>query len=301
MSPAMLSTAKSSLTVPMIWFSGSSSTVIVGVVGDRAAGGQRGRARAAPAAQNAIDRVAMDERAAPAAPRGEALGEHAHDRVEILSRERAERPAAAQPIVKLRLRPILRRDLRDDLLREHVERLVRHRQAVELAAADAVEQRRAFDQIVARERKQAPLRRAADRVAGTADALQESRDRARRADLADEIDVADVDAEFERGGRDQRLQLAALQPLFGGEPELLRHAAVMRGDGVFAETIAELARDALGHAPRVDEDQRRAMRRDEFSQARVDLRPHLVRHHRFERRTGNFEAQDRAGADGRRR
>ena len=89
---------------------------------------------------------------------------------------------------------------------------------VEFAATHAVEQRRAFDQFVARQRKQPPLRRAADRVAGAADALQEAGDRARRAELAHQIDVADVDAEFERGGRHQRLQLAVLQPLLGVEP-----------------------------------------------------------------------------------
>ena len=103
-------------------------------------------------------------------------------------------------------------------------------QTIELAAAHAVEQRRALDQLVARQRKQPALGRAADRVAGAADPLQEARDRARRAELADEIDVADVDAELERGGGDQRLQLAGLQPLLGIEPLLLGEAAVVRGD-----------------------------------------------------------------------
>jgi hypothetical protein len=41
-------------------------------------------------------------------------------------------------------------------------------------------------------------------VAGTARALQERRDGAWRGKLADEIDLADVDAEFERGGGHQR-------------------------------------------------------------------------------------------------
>ena len=36
--------------------------LIVGVVGDRAAGGQRGEPRTAPAAQHAVDRVVMDKR-----------------------------------------------------------------------------------------------------------------------------------------------------------------------------------------------------------------------------------------------
>ena len=100
---------------------------------------------------------------------------------------------------------------------------------VELAAAHAVEQRRAFDQLVAREREQPALGRAVDRMAGAADALQEGRDRARRAELADQVDVADVDAELERGGRHQRLELAALEPLLGVEPLLLGEAAVVRG------------------------------------------------------------------------
>src|SRR5206468_1721354 len=103
-------------------------------------------------------------------------------------------------------------------------------EAVELAATDAVEERRAFDELVAREREEAALGRAVDGMAGAPDALQEARDRARRAELADEVDLADIDAELERGGRHQRLQGAALQALLGVEPLLLRHAAVMRGD-----------------------------------------------------------------------
>ena len=248
-----------------------------------------------------IDRVAMDERAAPAAAGGEALGQHPDDRVEIVARERAEGPGAPEQVEERRFRPILRRDFRDDLLGEHVERLLGDRKPVELAAADAVEERGAFDEIVARERKQAPLGRAADGVAGAADPLQEGRDRAWRADLADEVDVADVDAEFERGGRDQRFQFAALEPLFGREPELLGHAAVMGGDGLLAETLGELAGDPLRHAAGVDEHQRRAVLLDQRGEAVVDLGPDLVRHHRFERRIGHFDASGRAGADGRRR
>ena len=64
-------------------------------------------------------------------------------------------------------------------------------------------------------------------------------DRARRAELADEVDIADVDAELERGGRDQRLQRAGFEPLLGVEAQFLGETAVMRGDMIGAETLGQ--------------------------------------------------------------
>ena len=52
----------------------------IGIVRDRAAGGDGGEPGAAPPAQYAVDLVAMDQRAASTAPRGEAVGEHAQHR-----------------------------------------------------------------------------------------------------------------------------------------------------------------------------------------------------------------------------
>ena len=128
-------------------------------------------------------------------------------------------------------------------------------------------------------------------MAGTADALQEGCDRARRTNLANEIDIADVDPKFEGGGRHKSLEFAALQSLFGREPELLGHAAVMRGYRVFAETIAEFTRNAFGHPSRIDEHERGAMLFDKLGEASIDLRPHFVRHHCFERRSWNLQVQ----------
>jgi len=50
-------------------------------------------------------------------------------------------------------------------------------------------------------------------MAGAANPLQEACDRARRTELADQIYVADIDTEFERSGRHERLQLTVLEPL----------------------------------------------------------------------------------------
>ena len=146
----------------------------------------------------------MQIRATRPAPCREAVGEHAHDRGELLARDLRERVRTTHEVEQLVFPAFAAGDLGDDLLRQHVERRALDVQRIELAATHRIEQRGGFDEFVARVREQPPFRRAVDRVAGAADALQEGRDRARRADLADQIDIADIDAELERRGRDQR-------------------------------------------------------------------------------------------------
>ena len=201
----------------------------------------------------------------------------------------AVRPGAPDQREQLGLVPVLRVDLRRDLLSDNVEWRHRHDQAVELAAIDAVDQRRAFDEVVIGERKQPALRLAADAMARAADALEESCDRARRAELADQIDVADIDAELERGGGHHGGECAGFQPLLRVEPLFLGEAAMMRGNAHLAEPVRKLARDALGHTPCVDENQRGAVLLDKRRQPVIDLVPDFCRHHRFERGGRHFE------------
>ena len=158
--------------------------------------------------------------------------------------------------------------------------------------ADAVEQRRAFHQLVARERKQPALRRARrPRGPICPTRCRNADDRARRAELADEVDLADVDAELERGGRHQRLELAVLEPLLGVEALLLGQAAVVRGDVLGAEPVGQLRASPARPSAGVDEDQRGAVRLDQVRETLIDLLPHLGRHHRFERRVRNLERE----------
>ncbi len=69
---------------------------------------------------------------------------------------------------------------------------------------------------------------------------------------------------------------------------------MVRGDRFLAEPLAEMARGALGHAPRVDEDQRRPVQQDQLGDAAVDLLPLVVRHHR--RRAASAAARGRGRA-----
>src|SRR6185369_9468401 len=138
--------------------------------------------------------------------------------------------------------------------------------AVELAIVDRAQHRGALDEVVAREREDAALGHAADEMARAADALEEGGDAVRRRDLAPEIQVADVDAELQRCGRDEYLELALAQAMLGVQAHLLREASVVRRDIFRSEALRKLVRHALGEAPRVDRDERRPMLFDQLDQ-----------------------------------
>src|SRR6185312_3954309 len=256
--------------------------LVIRGIRNRAAGGDRPQPCAATGPQLPLHGVAMHERAAAAAPCGEALGEHAHDLLERRRLEVAIRVGAAYQAMELIFVPLARCNLGGDLLREDIERAARNMQPVELTAADGLEERRALDELIARERKQTTLREAADGVARAAHTLQESIDASRGADLTDKVHVPDIDAELERRGRNERFQLAPFETLFGFEPAFLGQTAVMGHDVLGAQSLGELARGALGEAARIDENERRAVLAYELGQPVVELAPDLARHHGLE-------------------
>lgn len=100
---------------------------------------------------------------------------------------------------------------------------------------DAIQQRGAFDQLVTGLRKQARLRRTANLVPGTPGALQEGGDRAWRTELADQIDIADIQPQLQRCGRHQHSEIAGLEPSLGQQACLARQTAVMRRHAVVTE------------------------------------------------------------------
>src|SRR5262249_2544587 len=171
--------------------------------------------RTAPAAQHAVDRVAMDDRSPTAGPTAVAFGEHSNDRVEARTPQPPERPCPAQQAKQLLFRAFACGDLGDNLLGENVAWGLGYRQRVELAAFGTIDERGALDEIIAREGKQTAVGRAIERMPGAPDALQEAGNRSRRAELAYEVDLANIDAELQGGRRHQGIELAALQPALG--------------------------------------------------------------------------------------
>ena len=117
----------------------------------------------------------------------------------------------------------------------------------------------------------------ATRMARPADALQQRRDPMRRSDLAHEVDVADVDAELERRGGDERLERARSSGALSASSR--RSFDRLPWCAVTASSPSRSLRwraSALGEPPRVDEDQRRAVFAHELGEAVVVLLPDLV-------------------------
>ncbi len=145
---------------------------VIGGIGYCAARCDRSERGAAPSAQDPVDRVMVQMRAAPAALRVKPIGQHPHQLTEFFAGDVAERIGALINRQQLVFLPLLQRNFGDDLLCQNIERLVRHLDAVELPEPHCIEQRCTVAQLVARQRKQPSLRSSAYRVAGATDALQ---------------------------------------------------------------------------------------------------------------------------------
>src|SRR5690606_34301585 len=125
--------------------------------------------------------------------------------------------------------------------------------------------------------------------AGAPHTLQERRDTARRAQLANELHVADVDAELERSGRDQCTQLPLGELALGELAQILGQAAMVTGDPTGTQALFEEAGDALRLLARVGEYERRLVFANAARQFVVHLGPHLGRGDRLERGAGHPE------------
>ena len=249
---------------------------VVAVLRDRTARGGRGEARALATAQLSVDRVVVHVRAPCAATGGDAVADEVDDLVELLAGHLGVRRGAADEREQLVGLPLLRAHFGDDLLRGDVERQGRQLDGVEPTRPHRGEERGALDELVARQRVEASLRRARPAVVRAADALQERGDAARRADLAHQLHRPDVDPQLERRGGHQRPQVAGTQSRLDPVPALLREAAVVSGDDVVAQALAELVREPLGQPAGVDEHDGGAVLLDQRSDA-VEHVAHLLR------------------------
>ena len=243
-------------------------------VRDRPAGGDR----EPPGALASAERVRAPVPDDPRPELGElvggvAAGEQVEDVAQQLVRELLEVRGPPQHAAEIRDRPLVHRAHRDDLLRDHVERVPRVVRLLDRALQHPLDDDRRLEQVAPELREHLAAARLAHLVAGAADPLEPARDRTRRLDLDHEVDRAHVDPELERARRDDRLQRAALELVLDLEPLLARDRAVVGSRELLAGELVETGREALGQAAGVDEHDRRTVRPDQLEHLGVDRRP----------------------------
>ncbi len=213
----------------------------------------------------------MQLRAPPAAPGDDTLADELHDRLEVVGAELAvvSRPAGKRPEVPFATTfGVGGGALGDQLLRENVQRCDRRRHRVQHTRSDRGAKRRALHELVTGERVEAADRDATDMVLGPPDALEESGDAARRAELAHELHGADADAELQGRRRDDGPELARAKARLHAQTAVHAQAPMVGLDAVLPESLRELVGNPLRHSPGVDEHERRTVpayvRRDPF-------------------------------------
>ena len=248
-------------------------------VGDRAGVGDDELEGASAAVHGAAGAVPDDARA----QLGEAVGrvapvEHVQHVLQLLAGEVVEGLGGGDEALDLVDVPLVEGGHRDEVLGEHVERVLRDHRLLDLARPHPLRDHRALEQVGAELGEDAALGRLPQAVAGAADPLQAAADRLRRLDLDHEVDGAHVDSELEGGRGDQAGQLPGLEHLLDdgaflvGQRTVVGAGNVVRavvGDGLVTHMLGggkllpgqlvQALGEALGGAAGVYEDDRRGV------------------------------------------
>ena len=230
-----------------------------GDLGNRAAVRRRCEPGSLPAPHPSSHPVPMQKHPPPPASRRHPFREVLQGVVKVAAGQPAIGPRPPTEGEQLLGRPLLAAHLGDHLLRQDVERSGGNGNDIQPPRADRPNEREAFDQFVAGQRDQATLGHQPQRMPRPPHPLQERGDRTGRTNLDHQVDVANVEAQLERGGRHHRLELAVLQPLFGVVPQVGGQRPVMTPHRLFSQQLRELVGDPLGHPPGVHKDQRAAV------------------------------------------
>ena len=174
------------------------------------------------------------------------------------------------------------RDVRDDLLGEHVEGIAQKAGRLDLPRHHLVGHDGRLQQVVAVLGEHLADARLADLVTRATDALHTAGDRTGRFDLHHEVDCPHVDAELEAARGDERAQLPALQLVLDDHALLAGERAVVRldefvdpraADSAFEGELVDVGGESLGLASCVAEDDGALVFEHEVQDLRIDARP----------------------------
>ena len=200
-------------------------------------------------------------------------GEHVEHVLELRAGEAGEGVRAPYELVQVVDGDLVIGADRDDLLREHVERVARDLCLLDQALAHRLRDDGGLEQVGAELREDASLRDGSQVVAGPADALQPAGDRLGALDLDHEIDGSHVDPQLERRRGDEARDQPRLQELLDLDALLARERAVVGSRDRLLGELVQPQGEPLGEPPVVDEHDRGAVLSHESEQRGVDRRP----------------------------
>lgn len=280
-------------------------------VRDGAAGGHREPLGAGAAGDRAGDPV-PDQPGAQLGEgvRGVAAGQHVEHRVEGGLRQAREGSGPADQGEQLVDVPGVQRGDRHQLLGQHVQRVARDAQRLDLPGPHPLGDHRGLHQVGSELGEDHAGGDGADLVAGPADPLQPGGDRGRRLHLDHQVDRAHVDAQLQAGGGHHGGQSAGLQLLLHQRALLLGDRAVVRpgqhrrralggaglahqlgggvvlgqrrggaahiersAGGALVGDLVQPVAEPLGEAPGVGEDDGRPVRLHQVDDPLLDVRP----------------------------
>ena len=180
---------------------------------------RRGGSRPAPCSQPSVDHVVMEVRPPPAPAGLDQAAELDHLVEGFTFEPRVGRGAGHQLVERVDFVLLGRGDLGDDLLGQHVERCDQQLEEVEVTPALTAASRAVHSTSSSRvSGYEAAGRGPLDVVVGPTHPLEEGADGPRGADLADQLDRADVDAQLERGGGDEGPEVTGPEPVLDDAP-----------------------------------------------------------------------------------
>src|SRR5258708_7107887 len=179
----------------------------------------------------------MEHGSASTSRRCYAFREHGHYFVEVLSCEVAIGVCASDERIEAVLIPALDRGRGYYLLGQNVQRVLGDFEVLQISLSNRGYERRAFDEFVSRRWKQPPFWDRGHPVAGSSYPLQGHCDGTRGADLAYEVDCADVDPQLQRGCRHYGSQLSVFQAGLGFETQAAGQASMMWKYDVWAQPL----------------------------------------------------------------
>ncbi len=153
--------------------------------------------------------------------------EHFEHPLEQGSRERLVGRRPPDEVVELIDVPVLHGHHGHDLLRQHIQGILGRVRRFYFPSQDALGHHRRLDDVFRLEGQDPSLAGHSHEMTGTPDPLQPPGDRLRGLDLDYQIDRADVDAQLERGGADDRFEFALLQGVLHLQSFFASDAAVM--------------------------------------------------------------------------